>query len=336
MISPQRTLVVLITLLSVALAVVSELSTAHAAMESSSRPEAWTTRSFQRSDLPCLPPTRPKQFRIADGHSQDNAYMMMAASYLAYSFWPGKRERILSSWGFDSIHIFDSSEHSTNGFWAAHKDFVLVALRGTQEPTDLLTDVTVRLKPMSEIGAAGAQVHEGFFTATLSIQTFIRAAHEHALKSKVPLVLTGHSLGGAIALLSALMLEPSQNPVHALWTFGLPKVGNNDFLNAALNRLSTRWHRINQPSDPIPLVPFSRHEAGRIEKLSSDYGNYLGLLNELAANANYWDNTLFGSGTMSTSPSLFDKKPLKIARGFLKHLPRSYVCDLADQSLLIN
>ncbi len=98
----------------------------------------WSTKSFDEDDLPCLPVKSEKKFSANKLASPDNAYLMMAASYLAYSFWPGKRQRILANWGFKEIHIFDAHSSSTNGYWAEHNEFVLVALRGTQEPRDLV------------------------------------------------------------------------------------------------------------------------------------------------------------------------------------------------------
>lgn len=297
----------------------------------------WRSGSFNKSDLPCLPPTQERQFEARHGMTQDNAYMMMAASYLAYSFWPGKRERILRSWGFSDVKIFDSKRDSTNGFWASREDFVLVALRGTQEPRDILTDLSVTLKPFEPLSKFSAQVHSGFWDATQSIQENLFEAQKHAQLKKVPLFITGHSLGGAIALLSALKLEDIGGHVDALWTFGLPKVGNNAFLNGAKQVLGKRWHPINQPTDPIPMLPFTQRDKQYLDKLADNYGNYLPILNRFAANAQYWEQLGIQSNNSNVqSPSIVREKAIKIARGFWKHLPRSYVCDLADGSLSVN
>lgn len=297
----------------------------------------WSSASFDKSDLPCLPLNQERSFHASAGLTPDNAYMMMAASAIAYSFWPGKRKRILSSWGFSEINIFDSETNSTNGFWASHDSFVLVALRGTQEPTDLLTDLSVQLEPFSLANTSGAQVHSGFLSSARSIQRNLAQAQLHAKKRQVPIFITGHSLGGAVALLGALKITSTGGNVDAVWTFGLPKVGNNSFYDAARKTLGNRWHHINQTEDPIPMLPFSQHDAQKLNELATHYGEYLPLLNRFATNARYWEHTGKKSDESEQKPvSVLNRKFTQIARGFLKHIPRSYVCDLADGSLKVN
>lgn len=297
----------------------------------------WSSASFGENDLPCLPLKRERSFRVNAGLNPDNAYMMMAASYIAYSFWPGKRERILSSWGFREINIFDSERHSTNGYWASHDDFVVLALRGTQEPTDLFTDLSVQLEPFALPGVKGAQVHSGFLSSAQSVHEKFLEAQRSAKARKVPLFITGHSLGGAVALLGALKLITHDGVVDAVWTFGLPKVGNNSFYDAAKKMLGSRWHHINQTVDPIPMLPFSQLDAQKLQQLAANYGDYLPLLNRFATNASYWEHTGKKSDDPSQqSVSVLNKKLTNIARGFWKHIPRSYVCDLADGSLKAN
>jgi pimeloyl-ACP methyl ester carboxylesterase len=263
--------------------------------------------------------------------------MMMAASYISYSFWPGKRERILTSWGFKEIKIFNSERHSTNGYWAFHDNFVLLALRGTQEPTDLLTDLSVQLESFEIAGTADSRVHSGFLASMRSIYDKLLEAERFAKQKKVPLIIAGHSLGGAIALLGALKLKNEGGGAAAVWTFGLPKVGNNAFYETARKQLGPQWHHINQTIDPIPTLPFSKHDKPTLLKLAADYGDYLPLLNRFAENAGYWEhNGKKPDDTPQKSESVLQQKFTKIARGFWKHLPRSYVCDLADGSLKVN
>ena len=335
----QRT-ITLLSLTALAL-LASQLhsSNAHNSMKAKlpSQGMNWSSTSFGKNDLPCLPMNTERTFQVSAGLSPDNAYMMMAASYLAYSFWPGKRERILSSWGFNEINIFNSERHSTNGYWASHNDFVLIAVRGTQEPTDLLTDLNVQLQTFPMPSFSDAQVHSGFLSSAQSIQDNLIDALRYAKTRKIPLFMTGHSLGGAVALLGALKLLSTGGEVDAVWTFGLPKVGNNSFYSAARKTLSSRWHHINQTVDPIPMLPFSQSDAQKLEDLSNQYGNYLPLLNRFAMNASYWEHTGKKSDDPAQKPlSVLNEKTTKLARGFLKHIPRSYVCDLADESLKVN
>ena len=296
--------------------------------------QPWTTQLFGENDIPCLPVSQQKSFSIDNLSSLDNTYLMMAASYVAYSFWPGKRQRILSSWGFNNIHIFDALKSSPNGFWAEHKDFVLIAFRGTQEPMDLFTDIDVTLEPAFEESGKNILVHSGFRSAAKSVWSHVQSASIYAKNRQKPLLITGHSLGGAIALLSAIELDINKQQSGALWTFGAPNVGNNIFFQFANETLRHRWNRINEESDPIPALPFTEEDRVVVRQWSEKFGYFLPLLTTFANNSNYASAANTSPPSIHLKQNSISKRSLKeIARGFLNHLPRSYVCRLSKTTL---
>jgi hypothetical protein len=290
----------------------------------------WTSGKISKDDLPCETPKAPVEFDIGNPRTQGNAYLLMAASHLAYRFWPGRRERILKEWGFHSFRLFDNKQTSTNGFWAEHDQFVLLVYRGTQEPTDLITDADVQLEKTPELWSMPGRVHSGFFSAAQSVREFSFEAALRAESKRKPLILAGHSLGGAVAMLSAIDLERSRKHVHSLWTFGAPKTGEPAFTHAAKKILGKRLHTVIQPSDPIPLLPFEDDERDTLVQLAERYGTFLPLLKKIAANAEYESAPSASLHRRLTQTSLKD-----FATGFWKHLPRSYVCDLADGKLAL-
>ena len=81
-------------------------------------------------------------------------------------------------------------------------------------------------------------------------------------------VRTGHSLGGALAVLLAATLLESSVPVKGLYTFGAPRVGKSDFA-ARLNEELTdaaHWRIVNR-NDLVPHVPaqmFFSHAGNRM------------------------------------------------------------------------
>jgi hypothetical protein len=127
------------------------------------------------------------------------------------------------------------------------------------------------------------QVHEGFYNAFLSVRDEIQTPLEILLKDTVPdkkpirIVVTGHSLGGALATLCTAWLMqwfridfpgglPENLRVLSI-TFGQPKVGNDDFVNAVDKDEWTTWsedgkkhakfktYRIFTPIDPVVTTP---------------------------------------------------------------------------------
>jgi hypothetical protein len=125
------------------------------------------------------------------------------------------------------------------------------------------------------------RVHVGFYEAFLSLRPTIQAVLENLLKNVIPdkkpvrIVVTGHSLGGALATLCTAWLMqwfryvfpggfPENFRVLSI-TFGQPKVGDDDFVAAVDNDEWTNWspernakfktYRIFTPVDPIVTTP---------------------------------------------------------------------------------
>ncbi|KAK0202293.1 alpha/beta-hydrolase, partial [Desarmillaria ectypa] len=107
--------------------------------------------------------------------------------------------------------------------------------------------------------ARNIQVHSGFLETFSRTASTILATAQSALASTGAenVVLTGHSLGGALATLDALMLNDALTNVSIKTaTFGSPRVGNQafaDFVDASFSKGS--YARITNKADPVPHLP---------------------------------------------------------------------------------
>jgi triacylglycerol lipase len=135
----------------------------------------------------------------------------------------------------------------TQGFVADRRHGVgeplrVVAFRGTEpdDPRDLLAD----LKAWKTGWPEGGRVHSGFATALSVVKDQVRTAIE-TTQSQV--VVTGHSLGAALATLVA-----SQFRSIRLYTFGSPRVGDAEFV-ATISR--DRHRRYVDYLDAVTTVP---------------------------------------------------------------------------------
>lgn len=133
-------------------------------------------------------------------------------------------------------------------------DAVVVAFRGTEMNfEDILTDIRIRRQDLSPVGWKAAEAHRGFMTA------YGIASRELELAVRdvtVPIYVTGHSLGGALAVLAGLYLREAYPllRIPAIYTFGCPRVGDADF--AAWENASGIHHwRIVNRADIVPMVP---------------------------------------------------------------------------------
>ena len=139
--------------------------------------------------------------------------------------------------------------------WVA--DGNIIAFRGSEDNDDWNTNFDIVMTPyefeMSHMLLPGGEVHDGFHTRWKELRHEI---HTHVSKFtdvNSPLIVTGHSLGGAIATLCALDLAISG--LHTkLVVFGSPRVGNDDFVRL-VNHVVNDHIRVENWGDPVPRVP---------------------------------------------------------------------------------
>ena len=111
-------------------------------------------------------------------------------------------------------------------------------------------------------------LHEGFDDAVTTVWDGILTALGKRAARAQPLFFTGHSLGGALAIIAASRAAPLPNaPPIVVYTFGSPRVGGDVFFNkyGALGNSTFRPHRRHRPrtNGPADIAWFlSRMSAG--------------------------------------------------------------------------
>ncbi|KAG2495118.1 hypothetical protein HYH03_006728 [Edaphochlamys debaryana] len=151
---------------------------------------------------------------------------------------------------------------------------LVVAFRGTQpdlvnHPKDALNDLRALLVPLEEAifgtvphTQGEPHVHLGFQECYKSVVEDVRRAVADVLsrdpEGRWRVVLTGHSLGGALATLAAYDLaniyqNAAQDRV-VCYTFASPRVCNDDFA-CSYNHLVPYTWRFSNVRDVVPMVP---------------------------------------------------------------------------------
>ncbi len=127
---------------------------------------------------------------------------------------------------------------------------LVLAFRGTEvkKPADIRADV--RANPM-KVGPEGEghQVHSGFYEAFKVVEDEIQKSLQQKSLKDLPLYITGHSLGGALAVVATYCI--SNDSVGACYTFGGPRVGNLAFGQS----IKTPIYRFINAADLVPRLP---------------------------------------------------------------------------------
>ena len=142
----------------------------------------------------------------------------------------------------------------TEAMVAETDKFVVVAFRGTSSRAQFMTDMQARLN-VARVAVDGrcVRVHAGFYAAFRKIESKLREVLTAQDEAKA-VYLTGHSLGGALALVAAAAFGGNDklgDRIAAVYTFGAPRVGGADFPNL----VKAPHYRVVNSGDVVPLVP---------------------------------------------------------------------------------
>ena len=152
----------------------------------------------------------------------------------------------LQSADFELVETFN--EGGTQAFLATRSTdkIAVLAFRGTEADSwkDVKTDIKFRFYK----GEHGAKMHRGFRDAYQKIKDQVKSAVDQHTQDNT-LYITGHSLGGALAIIAAKHLE--RDALAACYTFGSPRVGNEEFAE----EIRAPIYRIVNAADGVPRVP---------------------------------------------------------------------------------
>ena len=188
-------------------------------------------------------------------YSDRTAWLMAVMSKLAYlSFEKDDSElkAALAEADFELVRTFDRG--GTQAFLARRNSdkMAVLAFRGTQTQGDTLErflDAVADLYVVMQTDENGVKVHKGFQQAFKRVEPEVlpaaRQLADHAL------YITGHSLGGALALIAASAINFDN--LAACYTFGSPKVGNEEFGD----KIKSPIYRIINAYDIVPFLPFT-------------------------------------------------------------------------------
>ncbi|MEM7712292.1 MAG: lipase family protein [Cyanobacteria bacterium P01_A01_bin.68] len=138
-----------------------------------------------------------------------------------------------------------------------NEEIIIVAFRGSQELGDFFTDAQFI---HSREFPGGYGVHNGFCEALMSIWSEVWEQIKPEVRGGRTLWFTGHSLGAGLANLATAMClfeeEYSKNPPNGMYTYGQPKVGDENFVSAFNEKFKEQTFRFVNNNDIVPFLSF--------------------------------------------------------------------------------
>lgn len=209
----------------------------------------------------------------ATGFKSGNALLLAQLCNAAY-LDQAPAQKATEQLGLPGFIWIDLTDHFTDlyAIAAGGPGFAVIAFRGTKNLVDWMTDLQATPVSFPWIFTSGPDVgdiHAGFGHALVDAWGQIKDAIGNLIPSpdiapdmpkQATLWLTGHSLGGALAVLAGAAFSmwsgaPIRS-VNGIYTFGQPRVGLFSFCGNYDHLLSTKTFRFVNNQDLVPRVPF--------------------------------------------------------------------------------
>ncbi|WZY75124.1 hypothetical protein YC2023_021508 [Brassica napus] len=167
--------------------------------------------------------------------------------------------------GFQVIEIIVDIEYCLQAYVGVAKDLnaIIIAFRGTQEHSiqNWISDLFWKQLDLNYPDMPDAMVHHGFYTAyhNTTVRPAVLGAVKRAKKfygeNISTIMVTGHSMGGAMAAFCGLDLVVNEGEENVqVMTFGQPRIGNADFASY-YSLLVPNTFRITHDHDIVPHLP---------------------------------------------------------------------------------
>ncbi|MEE8587795.1 MAG: hypothetical protein V3S80_00460, partial [Sulfurimonadaceae bacterium] len=154
------------------------------------------------------------------------------------------QQQFMAKYENPAYELIPAKAVSINYYIFSQQNQLVIVFEGTKDMSSLQTDLAI--DEVQFLDEKGSRVHNGYYSEALSARHFLTPY----LNKDKKIIITGHSLGGAVAHLLASVLYKEGYQVN-LYTFGAPPVGNELFVESIAGLSHERYTHL---FDLIPML----------------------------------------------------------------------------------
>jgi hypothetical protein len=221
-------------------------------------------------ELECEDAVKDLNFINERGFFYNNSLILLLNAHLIERFSDEVIKSKLGKWGFPTVTIVERKKTGMRFFVAANDDMALVIFRGTVVLRSWISNAFFNQKSAKIINMPGT-LHSGFLKTFHSIKNdLIKVFNKMNLWHK-PIYFSGHSMGGAHALMSALWLKAhGADNIVSIYTTAQPRIGDATFMEYAKKIFSNNYYRVLIDYDLTPQVPPTKEGSKEFAHLISE------------------------------------------------------------------
>lgn len=152
--------------------------------------------------------------------------------------------------------VYDAA-HDTQGFvgYLPLDKSIYIVFRGSQSWDNWMTNLDTLMTKYNDPNCAKCEVHAGFFKAEQTVLPGIldEVKRLSKLYRTTSVKTTGHSLGGALANLTAMDMVKAGYEV-GMYNYGQPRVGNKTYA-VYFSKMLPETYRHTHSKDIVPHIP---------------------------------------------------------------------------------
>ena len=149
------------------------------------------------------------------------------------------------------VSVLGVDNNSAQAALIEHEHYLCIVFRGTNELVDWLDNINAF--PTKELFG---EFHRGFWNSVEDVwQTINEQFRCLQEKKRLPLFITGHSLGGAMATIAAARLIHEDKPLTSVYTFGQPRALSRETAQIFNVECKSRFFRFHNNNDIVTRVP---------------------------------------------------------------------------------